>query len=215
VGRTDFQVKVRGFRIELGEIEARLAEHTGVRAAVVVAREDTPGNVRLVAYFVGAADAEALRAHLSKGLPEYMVPAAYVRLDALPLTPTGKVDRKALPAPGGDAYASREYEAPVGRIEVALAEMWAELLGVERVGRRDDFFEVGGHSLLALQIVSRVRQVLDLELPLAAVFEHPALEALAERILELKLAQFDPETVARLAQLVREPPAETAPAEPG
>ncbi|MFL5538057.1 MAG: non-ribosomal peptide synthetase, partial [Longimicrobiaceae bacterium] len=209
LGRTDFQVKVRGFRIELGEIEARLAEHPVVRVAVVMAREDVPGDVRLVAYVVGDADAESRRAHLSAALPEYIVPAAYVRLDALPLTPNGKLDRKALPAPEGGAYASREYEAPEGKIEVALAEIWTELLRVERVGRRDHFFELGGHSLLALQVVSRVRQMMDLELPLAAVFEKPVLSALAERILELRLARFDPETLARLAQLVRQPGAET------
>jgi amino acid adenylation domain-containing protein len=209
VGRTDFQVKVRGFRIELGEIEARLSEHADVREAVVLAREDVPGDHRLVAYFVGAAEAEALRAHLSERLPEYMVPAAYVRLETLPLTPNGKIDRKALPAPEGDAYASREYEAPVGKFEVALAEIWTELLRVERVGRKDHFFELGGHSLLALQVVSRVRQGLGVEIALGAVFDTPVLSALAERILELRLAQFDPETVARLAQLVREPGAET------
>jgi hypothetical protein len=209
LGRTDFQVKVRGFRIEPGEIEARLAEHPGVREAVVMAREDVPGDVRLVAYVVGDADAESLRAHLSTALPEYMVPAAYVRLEALPLTPNGKLDRKALPAPEGDAYASREYEAPEGKIEVALAEIWTELLRVERVGRRDHFFELGGHSLLALQVVSRVRQVMEVELALVAVFEKPVLAALAERILELRLARFDPETLARLAQLVREPGAQT------
>jgi hypothetical protein len=146
-----------------------------------------------------------------------MVPAAYVRLEALPLTPNGKLDRKALPAPDGDAYASREYEAPEGRIEVALAEIWTELLGVERVGRRDHFFELGGHSLLALQVVSRVRQAMGIQMPLGAVFEKPVLAALAQRILEMRLAQFDPETLARLAQLVREPGAETVPAmdEPG
>ncbi|HEU4559096.1 MAG TPA: amino acid adenylation domain-containing protein, partial [Longimicrobium sp.] len=205
LGRTDFQVKVRGFRIELGEIEARLAEHPEVRQAVVMARENAPGDVRLVAYVAGDADAESLRAHLSTALPEYMVPAAYVRLERLPLTPNGKLDRKALPAPERDAYASREYEAPEGKIEVALAEIWAELLRVERVGRLDNFFQLGGHSLLALQVVSRVRQVMELELPLADVFDHPVLAALGERILELRLARFDPETLARLAQLVREP----------
>ena len=111
----------------------------------------------------------------------------------------------------------REYEAPVGEIEEALAEIWAELLRVERVGRHDNFFELGGHSLLALQVVSRVRQGLGIELGLGVVFEQPVLSALAERILELRLAQFDPETIARLAQLVREPDGETVPAreEPG
>ncbi|HEX2077236.1 MAG TPA: amino acid adenylation domain-containing protein, partial [Longimicrobium sp.] len=211
LGRTDHQVKVRGFRIEPGEIEARLAEHPGVREAVVLAREDTPGDRRLVAYVVGeeTAGAEALRAHLGETLPAYMVPAAYVRLEQLPLTPNGKLDRGALPAPEGDAYAAREYEAPVGKVEQALAGIWAELLGVERVGRGDDFFMLGGHSILAVQMISRVRQAMEVELPLAAVFEKPVLSALADRILDLRLARFDPETLARFARLVREPAAAT------
>jgi hypothetical protein len=203
-------VKVRGYRIELGEIEARLAEHASVREAVVLAREDTPGDRRLVAYVVGeeTAGAEALRAHLGETLPAYMVPAAYVRLERLPLTPNGKLDRRALPAPEGDAHAAREYEAPVGKVEQALAEIWAELLGVERVGRGDDFFMLGGHSLLAVQMISRVRQAMEVELALSAVFEKPVLSALADRILDLRLARFDPETLARLARLVREPGAQ-------
>jgi amino acid adenylation domain-containing protein len=177
LGRTDHQVKVRGFRIEPGEIEARLAEHPGVREAVVLVREDTPGEKRLVAYVAGdeTAGADVLRAHLSERLPEYMVPAAYVRLEALPLNPNGKVDRKALPAPEGDAFPARGYEAPSGRVEEAVAVIWAELLGVERVGRRDHFFEVGGHSLLAVRVVSRVRQVLGVETSPRDVFERPVL----------------------------------------
>ncbi|HEU4557299.1 MAG TPA: non-ribosomal peptide synthase/polyketide synthase, partial [Longimicrobium sp.] len=177
LGRTDFQVKVRGFRIEPGEIEARLAEHPGVREAVVLVREDTPGEKRLVAYVAGddTATADVLRAHLSERLPEYMVPAAYVRLDALPLTPNGKVDRKALPAPEGDAFPARGYEAPSGTVEEAVAAIWAELLGTERVGRRDHFFELGGHSLLAVRVVSRVRQALGVEASPRDVFERPAL----------------------------------------
>jgi amino acid adenylation domain-containing protein len=213
-GRADFQVKVRGFRIEPGEIEARLREHPAVREAVVLAREDAPGDTRLVAYVVAdeRAGAEVLRAHLGQALPAYMVPAAFVRLETLPLTPNGKIDRKALPAPEGEAFAVREYETPVGEIEEALAEIWAELLGVERVGRHDDFFALGGHSLLAVQVVSRVRRVMEVELELGAVFERSALSALAERILDLKLVRFDPETLARLALLVRGPGAESAPA---
>ncbi|HEU4558809.1 MAG TPA: amino acid adenylation domain-containing protein [Longimicrobium sp.] len=211
LGRTDFQVKIRGFRIELGEIEARLAEHPGVREAVVLAREDAPSEKRLVAYVVGdeTAGAEALRAHLGKTLPPYMVPAAYVRLEQLPLTPNGKLDRRALPAPDGDAHAAREYEAPVGKVEQVLAEIWAELLGVERVGRGDDFFMLGGHSLLAVQMISRVREAMEVELALAAVFETPVLSALAEQVLDLRLARFDPEIRARLEALVREPGAQT------
>ncbi|HEX9936446.1 MAG TPA: amino acid adenylation domain-containing protein [Longimicrobium sp.] len=211
LGRTDFQVKIRGFRIEPGEIEARLAEHAGVREAVVLVREDTPGEKRLVAYVVGdeTAGAEALRAHLGQTLPAYMVPAAYVRLEQLPLTPNGKLDRRALPAPEGDARAAREYEAPVGKVEQTLAGIWAELLGVERVGRGDDFFMLGGHSLLAVQMISRVREAMEVELALGAVFEAPVLAELAQRILHLRLARFDPETLARLARLVREPGAQT------
>ncbi|HEU0300918.1 MAG TPA: amino acid adenylation domain-containing protein, partial [Longimicrobium sp.] len=177
LGRSDFQVKVRGFRIELGEIETRLREHPGVHEAVVLAREDVPGDRQLVAYFVGAEEleVEALRTYLAERLPEYMVPAAYVRLETLPLTPNGKLDRKALPAPEGDAYSSRAYEAPVGEVEIALAEIWGELLGVERVGRWAHFFEQGGHSLLAVQVVSRVRQALGVEVALRDLFTWPVL----------------------------------------
>ncbi|MEW5925948.1 MAG: non-ribosomal peptide synthetase, partial [Gemmatimonadota bacterium] len=205
LGRNDHQVKVRGFRIEPGEIEARLLAHPEVREAVVLAREVAPGDRRLVAYYVGAegAEAEALRAHLSERLPEYMVPAAYVRLERLPLTPNGKVDRRALPAPADEAYARRGYEAPVGETEQALAEIWSEVLGTERVGRQDNFFELGGQSLLAVQVISRVRQVLEVEVPLRTLFERPTLSQLAEHVLAAQLAQFDPAEIARLTELVR------------
>src|SRR5688572_9579014 len=177
LGRIDFQVKLRGYRIELGEIEARLAEHPGVRAPVVLVREDAPGDRRLAAYYLGdePVAVDALKAHLSDRLPGYMVPAAYVWMERLPLTPNGKVDRKALPAPEGDACAAREYEAPVGETEQAVAAIWAELLGAERVGRGDDFFELGGHSLLAVRVVSRVRQALGVEALPGDVFERPVL----------------------------------------
>ncbi|HEY7769920.1 MAG TPA: amino acid adenylation domain-containing protein, partial [Longimicrobium sp.] len=182
-GRTDAQVKVRGYRVEPGEIEARLLEHPAVREAAVLAREDAPGDRRLVAYVVGdETGAEPLRAHLAERLPEHMVPAAYVRLAAMPLTPSGKVDRKALPAPEGDAFARRGYEPPVGETEQALAEVWSELLRVERVGRHDNFFELGGHSLLAVQVIARMRQVLGVEAPLAHLFSHPTVESLAARV---------------------------------
>ncbi|HEX8432754.1 MAG TPA: amino acid adenylation domain-containing protein, partial [Longimicrobium sp.] len=175
LGRDDDQVKIRGFRVELGEVESRLATHAEVREAVVMARQDAAGGKRLVAYVVGDARAEAMRAHLAEQLPDYMVPAAYVRLDAFPLTPNGKVDRKALPAPEGDAFAAREYEAPLGETERALAEVWAEMLGVERVGRWDHFFDLGGHSLLAVRVISRVRQALGVEVALGDVFTRPVL----------------------------------------
>ncbi|HEU4882537.1 MAG TPA: condensation domain-containing protein, partial [Longimicrobium sp.] len=176
-GRIDFQVKVRGFRIELGEIESRLVEHPEVRAAVVLAREDVPGDMRLVAYVAGdeTVSVDALRAHLAERLPAYMVPAAFVRLDALPQTPNGKVDRKALPAPEGEAFGTRGYEAPSGVTEQAVAAIWAELLGTERVGRGDDFFRLGGHSLLGVRVVSRIRQVLGVEAEPGDLFERPVL----------------------------------------
>ncbi|HEX6039474.1 amino acid adenylation domain-containing protein, partial [Longimicrobium sp.] len=184
VGRGDFQVKIRGFRIEPGEVEACLLEHAAVREAAVVARADAPGEKRLVAYWAGDADApaDALRAHLGGRLPEYMVPAAFVRLDQLPRTSTGKVDRGALPAPAADAFAAGAYEAPAEGTEEALAEIWAEVLGVERVGRQDDFFALGGHSLLAVQVISRVRQVMEVEVALGALFTHPVLADFARAL---------------------------------
>ncbi|CAJ9144875.1 non-ribosomal peptide synthetase [Burkholderia pseudomallei] len=198
LGRNDFQVKIRGFRIELGEIEAQLAKVTGVREVVVLARDsaaDTDQNAdlnasatanssekRLVAYYTGDADVAALRAQAAQHLPSYMVPSAYVRLDAWPLTPNGKLDRRALPAPADDAYARAEYEAPQGAKEEALAAIWRELLHVERVSRHDNFFELGGHSLLAVQLVSRLRQALSVEVALGTVFDAPVLSALAERL---------------------------------
>jgi hypothetical protein len=206
LGRTDFQLKVRGFRIEPGEIEARLKEHPGVREAVVVAREDGVGGKRLVAYCVGegTVEAESLRAHLGRSLPDYMVPAAYVVLDALPLTPTGKLDRAALPAPPDEAYARRGYEAPADEGEEALAEIWAEMLGVPRVGRWDNFFELGGHSLVAVRVISRVREVVGVEVPLGRLFTRPVLADFAQEIVDLQLAQVDPEEMERLLALMRE-----------
>ena len=188
LGRNDFQVKIRGFRIELGEIEARLAEYPGVREAVVIAREDTPGEKRLFAYYTVAdghaaakdlPNAETLRMHVSARLPEYMAPAAYVRLESLPLTVNGKLDRKALPVPSGDAYASSQYEAPAGEIELALAEIWTELLKVDRVGRRDNFFSLGGHSLLAVKMIARVRAAFGTRLALFSFIQTPTIEYLA------------------------------------
>ena len=191
LGRNDFQVKIRGFRIELGEIEARLAEYPGVREVVVMAREDTAGDKRLVAYYTASAtgdagedtaNAERLRSHLSASVPEYMVPAAYMRLDALPLTPNGKLDRRALPAPEQDAYAARGYEAPQGETESLLAQIWAEVLKLERVGRQDDFFALGGHSLLAVRVITRLRQTLSVEVSIRDLFANPVLTDLARTV---------------------------------
>jgi amino acid adenylation domain-containing protein len=182
LGRTDFQVKIRGFRIELGEIEAVLRQHESVADCVVIARAEM-GDQRLVGYVVGEAEADGLREHLRRSLPEYMVPAAIVVLEALPLTPNGKLDRKALPAPEYAADADR-YVAPRTPVEEVLAEIWAEVLGLDRVGVQESFFDLGGHSLLATRVVSRVRQRFGVELPLRAVFEHRTVEELARVVAE-------------------------------
>ncbi|HWE64696.1 MAG TPA: amino acid adenylation domain-containing protein, partial [Chloroflexota bacterium] len=184
LGRVDQQVKIRGYRIELGEIEAMLLRHPAVHAAVVVARDDVPGKTHLVAYWQTANGAQPdtleLRAHLHVYLPAYMVPAAFVRLQALPLTPNGKVDRGALSAlevsrPDGAA----SYVPPATPVEIALARIWAEVLGVAQVGVGDNFFHLGGHSLLVTQAVARVRDTLGLEIPLQSFFDAQSLGELA------------------------------------
>ncbi|MET1080990.1 MAG: amino acid adenylation domain-containing protein [Pseudomonas sp.] len=189
LGRNDFQLKVRGYRIEPGEVEAQLLRLPGLREVAVVAREDVPGEPRLVAYVVvdeggEAPDPAVVRAQLSQVLPAYMLPAAFVALAALPLTPNGKLDRQALPAPEGQAFSHRGYEATIGDIETTLARIWSSLLGVEQVGRQDNFFELGGHSLLAMRLISQLRQQLGIELPLAALFTHPQLADLAQDVAE-------------------------------
>ncbi|MCF7695813.1 non-ribosomal peptide synthase/polyketide synthase [Mycetohabitans sp. B2] len=191
LGRNDHQVKIRGFRIEPGEIEARLAQHPQVHDAVVLARGEGQAK-RLVAYVVAEPDnmlASTLRMYVAAALPEYMVPSAFVRLDALPLTSNGKLDRRALPAPHDDALVRQVYEAPQGEFETALAAIWAELLGVERVGRHDSFFALGGHSLLAMRLMSRVRDVLGVELAIRTLFEAPMLASLAQRLVEQQGSQ--------------------------
>jgi amino acid adenylation domain-containing protein len=186
LGRNDDQVKIRGFRIELGEIEALLERHAEVKGAVVVAREDVSGEKRLVAYLTrhGQSDlsVEELRGYLQSVLPEYMVPSAFVMLESLPLTPSGKLDRRALPAPEIGAYVSEEYEAPQGEVEKILAGIWQELLHVERVGRHDNFFKLGGHSLLATRVITRTGELLQIELPIRALFDAPTVAQLSVRI---------------------------------
>ncbi|HSS49148.1 MAG TPA: condensation domain-containing protein, partial [Thermoanaerobaculia bacterium] len=185
VGRIDRQVKVRGFRIELGEVEAALAAQAGVKESVVVARPGAGGERQLVAYVApapGGAPVEMLRQGLQERLPAYMVPSIFVTLESLPLTPHGKVDLKALPAPEESA---RRWEGPRTPVEELLAGVWAEVLGRERIGIRDSFFELGGHSLLATQVVSRVRSLLGVELPLRALFEGPTIEDLGQRVEDL------------------------------
>ncbi|WP_039318243.1 non-ribosomal peptide synthetase, partial [Pectobacterium brasiliense] len=185
LGRNDFQVKVRGFRIELGEIESRLVQCPGVQEAVVLAREDVPGDTRLVAYIQPQPEAvlepAELRQQLSTHLADYMLPSAFVTLDTFPLTPNGKLDRKALPAPERSAVVTRDYEEPVGDIETALAKIWQDLLGLERVGRYDHFFELGGHSLLIVSLIEKLRH-LGLKLDVRSVFTAPTLIELADAI---------------------------------
>ncbi|MEK9495952.1 amino acid adenylation domain-containing protein [Photorhabdus sp. P32] len=183
VGRNDQQVKSRGFRIEPGEIEARLLERPEVSEALVLALGDGQDK-RLVAYVAAPADdglATRLREHLSDILPDYMVPAAFVRLDVFPLTPNGKLDRRSLPAPGEDAFARQAYQAPQGEIEIALAAIWRELLNVEQIGRHDSFFALGGHSLLAVRMIERLRRI-GLGLSVQTLFQHPTLSVLAQSL---------------------------------
>jgi acyl-CoA synthetase (AMP-forming)/AMP-acid ligase II/acyl carrier protein len=195
VGRGDQQVKVRGFRIELGEIEACLARHPGVREAIVTAGQDAPGdNKRLVAYYTCEAGqdppVEDLRSHLKASLPEYMVPGAFVLMPSLPLTVNGKPDRRGLPPPGLNAYASKEFEAPIGEVEDALAQIWSSLLRVERIGRHDNFFELGGHSLQATRLVANIVEQLGVELSVVSIFRGPTIEQLAESVAEAR-AEFE------------------------
>ncbi|MBC7574446.1 MAG: amino acid adenylation domain-containing protein, partial [Herminiimonas sp.] len=185
LGRIDNQVKIRGLRIELGEIESALAAQEGIRDVLVLAREDVPGQQHLVAYLVGAVNAEQLRGVLLQSLPEYMVPAHFVQLDAFPLTSNGKVDRKALPAPDMAANAAA-YVAPRTAEEITTAAIWADVLQLEQVGVHDNFFELGGHSLLATQVVSRLRAAFGTDIPLRALFEAPTVELLARRVGEEK-----------------------------
>lgn len=176
MGRRDLQIKIRGNRVELGEIETALEELTNVAHAVVTANKAASGDYQLTAYLVLInKDAEfevpAVRYELSRLLLPHMVPTAYVFIEALPLTPNGKVDRKALSALDGAVHATQEYEAPQGETEERLAQIWSELLGVERVGRRDNFFELGAHSLLAVRLISRIRQDFRIEVPLQTIFK--------------------------------------------
>ena len=180
LGRADEQVKIRGYRIELGEVQAALAGLDGVGQAVVIAREDRPGDKRLVGYVTGTADPAEIRAQLAERLPAYMVPAAVVVIEALPLTVNGKLDTRALPAPeyrDGD-----RYRAPASAVEEILAGIYAQVLGVERVGVDDSFFELGGDSLSAMRVIAAVNTGLDAGLAVRALFEAPTVAQLAPRI---------------------------------
>ncbi|NEO47068.1 MAG: amino acid adenylation domain-containing protein, partial [Moorea sp. SIO4A3] len=192
IGRIDHQVKIRGYRVETGEIEATLTQHTIVKETVVVATEDNLGNKRLVAYIVLETETLAssnqeiseteqikkLKQYLKEQFPEYMIPSGFVVLSQLPLTPSGKVDRKALPVPDNLNSMSTEYVAPETETQKVLAEIWAEVLGIEKVGIHDNFFDLGGHSLMATQVLSRMRQTFGMEFPLQSLFEYPNVATL-------------------------------------
>ena len=180
LGRADEQVKIRGYRIELGEVQAALAGCDGVEQAVVIAREDRPGDKRLVGYITGTADPAEIRAAVAERLPGYMVPAAVVVLDALPLTVNGKLDKRALPAP--EYQDVDRYRAPATPTEEILAGIYARVLGLERVGVDESFFDLGGDSLLAMRVVAAVNAGLDAGLEVRTVFEAPTVAELAPRI---------------------------------
>ena len=205
LGRIDHQVKIRGFRVELGEIETILAEHASVTEAVVVAREDVPGERKLVGYVVAAGNAgedqaRELRAYLKERLPDYMIPATFVSVAALPLTPSGKVNRRALPAPDqNEAGEAHEYLAPRTAVEEKLAEIWATVLRRARVGVTDNFFDLGGHSLVATQLISRVRSAFKVELPLRYLFDGPTIAELAAA-----LTRFQHKAEARPKEITRD-----------
>ena len=183
LGRVDQQVKIRGYRIEPGEIESMLAEHGAVREAALVAREDAPGEVRLVAYLVTTTPLATgeLRQFLKQKLPDYMIPSTFVTLDALPLTPNGKLDRRALPAPSAlRAETAADYVAPQTDLERTIAGIWQDALQVERLSTHDNFFDLGGHSLLMAQVHARLREVLQTEVPVIELFKYPTVSSLAK-----------------------------------
>jgi amino acid adenylation domain-containing protein len=185
LGRVDYQVKIRGFRIEVEEIEEVLKEHNAVRQTVVAARADVAGDKRLVAYVVGRDPVQVaeLRSFLKTKLPDYMLPSAFIFLDSLPLTATGKIDRRALPAPDHDRpELANEYVAPGTPAQKLVARAWADVLKLESVGIHDNFFELGGHSLLAIRVNSRLREAFGIQFPLSMLFEQPTIAGLAERI---------------------------------
>jgi acyl-coenzyme A synthetase/AMP-(fatty) acid ligase/acyl carrier protein len=195
LGRIDNQVKIRGFRIELGEIEAALSQHEDVQTSVVIIREDSPGDKRLVAYIVPQTEikleSSELRSFLKNKLPEYMIPNAFVFLEVLPLTPNGKVDRRALPTPDIQSELIDKYVAPRTATEEILAQIWAQVLKVDLVGINDNFFILGGHSLLATQLVSRIRSSFKVEISLHELFNVRTLAELAQLIGKLQQQNTD------------------------
>jgi acyl carrier protein len=201
LGRGDHQVKIRGFRIELGEIESVMNQHPAVKSSTVVAREDTPGDKRLVAYLVGRGTVPSLtemRNFLGKKLPNQMIPVAFVLLDMLPLTPNGKLDRNALPPPDlGILQASTQYAAPHTPTEQFLTDIWAKELGLQKVGIHDNFFDLGGHSLLLVRIQTRLSEKLETKVSIVELFQYPTISSLARHLSQ-------PAAGSRRLQKVRE-----------
>jgi acyl carrier protein len=210
IGRIDNQVKIRGFRVELGEIEAVLVQHPAVQQAVVLAREYIPGDKRLVAYVIlnpkqASTTSSELRSFLKERLPNYMVPSAFVMLEALPMTPNGKVNHRALPDPDWRRPdLEGTFVAPRTPVEQQISEIWAQVLGLERVSIHDNFFELGGHSLLATQVISRLRQTFQVEIPLRTLFELANVADLAEQVETLRWVAQDLQAPSNETQQDRE-----------
>jgi acyl carrier protein len=210
LGRIDHQVKLRGFRVELGEIETALGHYPLVRECVVVVREDMPGEQRLVAYLVRDGSDElvtsGLRGYLSERLPDYMIPSAFVTLEAMPLNSNGKLDRRALPVPDyGKQEADENFVAPRTPTEETLADIWRRTLGIKQIGIHDNFFELGGHSLLATQVMSRLRDAFQVELPLQRIFDAPTIAELSLAVSEQQLERrSDEELATMIAEIRRE-----------
>jgi acyl carrier protein len=203
LGRMDHQVKIRGFRIELGEIEAVLAQHPAIRETVVVACENNPDDKQIVAYVVpehaARSTASELRAFLKDKLPDYMVPSMFIFTDAMPLTPNGKLDRKALPAPDRRNFQRASgFVGPRTLMEEMLVEIWAEVLKLDKIGVHDNFFDIGGHSLKATQVISRIRETFRMDLSLRVLFEAPTVAELAMRVEQSFSGAGGPEELARL-----------------
>ncbi|MBA2681503.1 MAG: AMP-binding protein, partial [Ktedonobacteraceae bacterium] len=209
LGRSDHQVKIRGFRIELGEIEATLWEHPNVKDAVVLVKEDTAGDKRLIAYVAPrherTLNQSELRDFARDRLPEYMVPGSWLFLEALPLLPNGKIDRRALPDPDWQQFATEQgYVAPRTPLEMRLAKIWEGVLGRERIGILDNFFDIGGHSLRATQVIARLQQVEQIPLPLSSLFATPTIEGLANSVIRYKQKNGHGEAVAPITLHVQE-----------
>jgi acyl carrier protein len=197
LGRQDHQVKIRGYRIELGEIETVLSSHEDIREAVVIAREDTPGDVRLVAYVIAQKDSltdiEEIRNYIKGKLPEYMVPSQFLTVESFPLTPNGKIDRKAFPVPSEFIFDSvqKDVVLPTNELEIAIASIWQNLLKLPKVGINDNFFDIGGHSLLAVQLHAKLKEAIDSELALTDIFRFSTIKAITEFIENKKSNLFE------------------------